>query len=107
MPFIALCEDHPDTSQKLRQQYLAAHLEYIESIHDQVLVAGPLAPDNGDYNGSLFIYRAETRAGALQLLENDPYYKAGLYLRTTLCLFKPAAGHWIGGPSWPTKGGQK
>jgi uncharacterized protein YciI len=80
---------------------LAAHLAYIDSIMDEVLVAGPLrdGPDAGAV-GSCFIYRSEDRNHALQLLHNDPYYKAGIWQQVNCQHFQAAGGQWVGGASW-------
>lgn len=102
MPYIAVCEDDPtvDTA-ALRRREKDAHFAYIEAILDQLLVAGPLAEAaGGQHNGSLFVYATDSETGARRLLENDPYYRAGIYGRVRLAPFVPAAGQWIGGTIW-------
>jgi uncharacterized protein YciI len=102
MPYIAVCDDDPTVdSAALRRQARDAHFAYIEGILDRVLVAGPLAdPAGGSYTASVFVYVAGTESEARQLLENDPYYQAGIYGRVRLAPFTPAAGRWIGGKIW-------
>lgn len=102
MAFIAICEDDPavDTG-ALRRAHKDAHFAYIEGIQGQLLVAGPLREVAGEtYNASLFVYAAESEAEARRLLENDPYFRAGIYAEVRLAAFVPAAGSWIGGTIW-------
>ena len=100
MPYLCICKDQPD-SQPLRDQYLPDHLAYIESIMDQVMLAGPLR-DTTDhtYTSSCFIYLTDSREQALKLLHNDPYFKAGIYASAHCQEFITAAGTLIGGKTW-------
>ena len=102
MAYIALCEDDPtvDTA-ALRRQERQAHFGYIESILGRLLVAGPVSyPMDGAYTASLFVYAADSEHEARQLLEDDPYFRAGIYGKVRLAPFQPAAGEWIGGTIW-------
>lgn len=100
MPYICLCQDHPESAET-RKASTADHLEYIETILDRILVAGPLVDDgSGSYNASCFVYDTDDLNEATGLLHNDPYFKAGLYDRVEFHRFRPAAGGWIGGMSW-------
>ena len=102
MPYIALCDDDPAVdSARLRRQEKAAHFAYIESILDRLLVAGPISDGpNGEHQASLFVYATNEEAEARELLENDPYFQAGIYGRVRLAAFTPAAGDWLGGTIW-------
>jgi len=102
MPYIALCDDDPTVDAAgLRRQEKTAHFAYIESILDQLLVAGPLADAaTGEYQASLFVYATNAEAEARALLENDPYFRAGIYGRIRITEFTPAAGEWLGGKIW-------
>lgn len=100
MATICYCEDRPHAS-TARRENTADHLEYIETILDRILVAGPLLDDDtGGYLGSCFVYDTDDEKEAKRLLHNDPYYKAGLYARVAIRPFRPAAGCWIGGKTW-------
>ena len=100
MATICLCNDHPDSAE-LRHAHTAAHLAYIETIIDRILVAGPLVDATTEaYTASCFIYDTDDEDEALNLLHNDPYYKAGIYSSIRCQRFKPAAGTWIGGKTW-------
>ena len=102
MPYIALCEDDPTVdSQALRAREKDAHFAYIAGILGRLLVAGPLQDaGGGEHSASLFVYAVESEGEARQLLENDPYFKAGIYGEVRLRVFVPAAGGWIGGTIW-------
>ena len=98
--FIAHCHDAPAAGE-LRQAHLQEHLAYIETILDEIFVAGPQRPPaDATIMASLFIYRAATLERAQELLENDPYFKAGIYARVDWSEFNPAAGVWVGGKNW-------
>jgi len=100
MAHICFCKDHPDSAE-LRRTNTPEHLAYVESILHRILIAGPLL-ENGleDSSASCFIYDTDDREEALQLLHNDPYYKAGVYADVHCQHFLPAAGAWIGGKIW-------
>jgi uncharacterized protein YciI len=100
MAYICICEDHANAAES-RRGSTAEHLAYIETILDRILVAGPLMQSAGDdYTASCFIYEVDSKAEALTLLHNDPYYKSGVYERVDCRSFRPAAGTWIGGKIW-------
>jgi len=100
MAWLVICRDVADSA-ALRKLHLKHHLAYIETLMDQVAVAGPLAETaGGGYVGSCFIYHTDDRAVAESLLRNDPYFAVGLYREVEFHAFRPAAGTWVGGPSW-------
>lgn len=100
MAIICFCKDHPGSS-GLRRAHTAAHLAYIETILDHILVAGPLVDEEtSSYNASCFIYQTDDKSEAMNLLHNDPYFKAGIYAEVKCQRFKPAAGTWLGGTTW-------
>ena len=102
MPYIAVCEDDPEVdSQALRNREKAAHFAYIETILDRLLIAGPLADNpGGRHAASLFVYDVDEEGAARRLLEDDPFFQAGIYGEVRLWSFTPAAGRWIGGTIW-------
>ena len=100
MPYICFCTDHPGSNQ-LRRDHTPAHLDYIETILDRILIAGPLIEaESGSFNASCSIYQVDTQEEALHLLHNDPYFIAGIYAEVRCQPFLPAAGTWIGGKTW-------
>jgi len=100
MAILVICQDS-EQAQRLRKQYLQAHLDYIESILEQVDVAGPIKQHQVDhYDGSCFIYATDDMQYAKQLFENDPYAQHGVYRSHSFARFLPAAGNWVGGKTW-------
>jgi uncharacterized protein YciI len=85
----------------LRQQHLAAHLEFVERALDDILVAGPLRdPATGANVGSLYVLDVADEAGARAWLARDPYHVAGVWARVTVRPFAGVAGRWVGGAAW-------
>ncbi len=97
-----ICTDKPGAeTAAARQDLLPAHLEYVETIMDQVLVAGPLYADDAEtIIGSLFVYRTADEAAVRALLEADPYFKADFWAETRIEPFLAAAGSAVGGKNW-------
>ena len=106
MAWIAVCRDttERDTA-ALRRDYRDRHFAYIESILPRLLAAGPLAmPGSSGHQASLVIYDTATEAEARALLEQDPYFTAGIYGEVSLEPWWPAAGRWLGGTIWQRPG---
>ena len=100
MAYICFCNDRPGSLTK-RRAATAEHLEYIETIMQHILVAGPLTgEDTDDFIASCFVYDTDDARLAERLLHNDPYFKAGIYAHVSFHRFRPAAGAWIGGKTW-------
>jgi len=100
MAMICFCTDRPGAA-ATRRSATPAHLAYIETILDHILVAGPLImQETGEYNASCFVYDTDCEEEALKWLHGDPYFKAGVYDDVKCRAFRPAAGTWIGGKTW-------
>ena len=100
MAWLVVCRDVADSG-ALRRCLLERHLAYIESVMDRIAVAGPLAKTaGGNLAGSFFVYLTDDRAVAESLLQNDPYFEAGLYEEVEFHAFRAAAGSWVGGATW-------
>ena len=63
----------------VRQAQMQAHLAWLESHQDQVLVAGSLrtVPETPAV-GALWVVRADNRAAVQALVETDPFWLHGL-----------------------------
>lgn len=104
MAILVLCQDGPQ-AQALRVSAKQAHFDYIESILNDLLIAGPTNSEinenaSGPYDSSCFIYHTNELKKAQELFFNDPYYKAGVYSSQKFLTFLPAAGEWIDGVIW-------
>jgi uncharacterized protein YciI len=97
MAYSAICRDLNEIdSRAVRRNHLQQHLDYVANISDKILIAGPLnLDDSAEYNGSLFIYATDSDSEARVLLEQDPYFKAGLYGDIAFASFTPARGNWL------------
>jgi uncharacterized protein len=100
--YVAICKDYTDgRSHQPRIDWMQPHLRYLESIIDQVAVAGPLrGKHDGQLVGSLLVYKVTTEAQAKALLEGDPYFHAGIWETVEILPFSAAAGEWLGGVRW-------
>jgi uncharacterized protein YciI len=98
--FVVLCFDGPNAP-GLRAAATAAHLSYIDTVLDEINVAGPLYDETGLLSyGSLYVLRTTSARRAREIVENDPYYKAGVFIDVRYQRFLPAAGHYVGGKIW-------
>ena len=97
---VVVCRDGP-AGATARAAATAAHLAYIETILGEINVAGPLYdPDGVTTVGSLFSLRTRSMERARQIIENDPYFKAGAFASVEYFAHLPAAGQYLGGKIW-------
>lgn len=98
---LAICRDHTDgRSAALREEHLKAHMAYVEKILPHLAVAGPMRDAQRNIDGSMLVYRTDSVAVARQLLEDDPYARAGVWASVEYKTFNAAAGEWVGGTAW-------
>lgn len=84
MFFFIRCNDKADKGD-LRAQTREAHLDYLKSVSDRVLAAGPTLGDDGEsVTGSVLIIKAADRADAEAFTDADPYAQAGIFERVTI-----------------------
>jgi len=88
MNFILYCVDKPGHSQ-VRADNRPAHLDYLNSNLDRIVIAGPMTSDDGDaVLGSLLVIEAADRAEAEAFAAGDPYAKAGLFDKVEIKAYK-------------------
>lgn len=79
MLYACICKDKPDSGD-IRQQTREAHLEHLRGHAGAIVSAGPLLNDDGTRPvGSLLIVEAGSLDAAREMMEADPYAKAGLF----------------------------
>ena len=79
MKFMIHCLDREGAA-SLRAANRAAHLDYLKSFTDRIVVAGPLLTEDGaGMIGSLLLMEFPDRAAAEAFASGDPYRKAGLF----------------------------
>lgn len=98
--YVAICRDGPNGPAG-RAAATAAHLAYIETVMGDLNIAGPLYdPGGAQMVGSIYSFRTTSLEHARRLIENDPYYLAGVFASVEYFPHLPAAGHYIGGKIW-------
>lgn len=76
MIFSVLFEDRPGREDQ-RQQHMAAHLQFLETLGARVLGAGPLF-DGDAGRGGMWLIKADTAQQVRALVEQDPFWPTGL-----------------------------
>lgn len=83
-----------------RQTLLAGHLAHVETVLDQIFVAGPLLDGDGAMVGSLLVFDVADVAAAQALMARDPYHGGGIWDQIDYRVYKAVAGSWVGGKTW-------
>lgn len=78
MLFSILCNDKPNSLQ-IRLDTRTVHLDYLTSLGEAIVLAGPFLDADGKSNGSLIIVKADSLQHAQEMANNDPYALAGLF----------------------------
>jgi uncharacterized protein len=79
MLYALICTDNPGAL-PVRMANRPAHLDYIKSLGDRVVLAGPFTADDGiTLNGSLIVIEAPSLEAARAIAAGDPYAKAGVF----------------------------
>jgi uncharacterized protein YciI len=79
MLFALICTDKPGAL-PVRKANRPAHLDFIKSLGDALIIAGPFTAEDGvTMNGSLIVVEASSLEAARSVAAGDPYAKAGLF----------------------------
>ena len=98
--YVVRCRDGAKGTE-LRAAHTAEHLAYIEQVMGDLNVAGPLFDESGkSVIGSMYCLHTQSLARAREIIENDPYFKAGVFESVEYTPHMPAAGKFIGGKTW-------
>lgn len=98
--YVAICKDGPNGSAR-RAAASRDHFKYIESVLGELNLAGPLyAPDSKTMIGSLYCLQTASLDKARSLVEEDPFFRAGVFASVDYYPHLPAAGKFIGGKIW-------
>jgi uncharacterized protein YciI len=61
----------------VREAHEPAHLAYLERYREEIRMAGGLRNQHGGlYVGGLWVFEVASRERAVELIEQDPYYRA-------------------------------
>jgi hypothetical protein len=98
--YIVLCRDG-DSGAAVRAAQTASHMAYIETVMDELNVAGPLYDESREQPvGSLYCLHTRSLARAKEIIESDPYFIHGAFESVEYFPHLPAAGRYIGGKIW-------
>jgi uncharacterized protein len=79
MLYAVICTDKP-ASLGIRKANRPEHVEYLQGLGDQLVLAGPFTePDGETMNGSLIVIEAASLQAAKEIAAGDPFAKAGLF----------------------------
>ena len=89
MPYVITFKDSPGTDRSRKSSLRPTHLDYVTSNADRIVVSGGLLPDDDDFpTGGLIILNVETREEAVAYIENDPFFKNGIFTTYTIDRFR-------------------
>ncbi len=86
MFFAFIAKDKPNSLDK-RMALRAAHLDYLKP--PVLRLAGPFFNDKGEMAGSLLILEAPDLETAKAWLEQEPFFKGGLFETSDIHVWKP------------------
>jgi uncharacterized protein len=93
MRWVAIFDDNPGF-ESVRKEHSAAHFAYLSANRDQIVLAGGLRPAPDEwYCGGLWILEVASRADAVRLIEEDPYFRLGLRKGYRLLVWSKAPGY--------------
>jgi uncharacterized protein YciI len=76
MRYVVIFQEGPDMA-PVRQALGDAHIAYLQSHANEILMAGGLRPEHGQaFVGGLWVFEVASRHRAVELIEGDPYYRA-------------------------------
>ena len=79
MIYALICTDKPD-SLAIRKANRPEHVDYLQSLSDRLVLAGPFTePDGETMNGSLIVIEAASLEAARKIAAGDPFAKVGLF----------------------------
>lgn len=88
MTFVLYCVDKAGHGH-VRAENRPAHLDYLKSNLDRIVMAGPMTSDDGEaVLGSVIVVSDAERADAEAFAAGDPYAKAGLFESVTVSAYK-------------------
>lgn len=88
LPYAITFLDDPDVVEK-KKELRPIHLEYVLSNAHRIVTSGGLFPDDDDFpNGGLIILDTESRQVAIEYIENDPFFKNGVFSSYKIHRFK-------------------
>lgn len=88
MPYVITFHDDPGVTER-KKLYRPEHLEYVLKNAHRIITSGGLFPDEDDFpNGGLIILDTEVRQEAIDYIENDPFFRHGMFSKYTVHRWK-------------------
>ena len=88
MPYVIQFEDLPDTMQR-KIEIRPTHIEWVTKNAYRIILSGGFFPEGNDFpNGGLIVLDVETRQDAIDYIENDPFFIAGIFKNYSVKKFK-------------------
>ncbi|MFV0322533.1 MAG: YciI family protein [Alphaproteobacteria bacterium] len=72
----------------IRMSNREAHLAWLKSLGEKLMLAGPSLDENGQMNGSMLVLDYDDQAELEATLAQDPYAKAGLFVKSQISAYK-------------------
>ncbi|HEY8576467.1 MAG TPA: YciI family protein [Devosia sp.] len=92
MLFAMIAKDKPNALDQ-RLAVRPVHLEHLDSLGQQLRLAGALLDADGRPEGSLVVIEAETIEAATAMFEADPFFKEGLFASVEIKPWRLAYDH--------------
>ena len=83
MLFALVAHDRPNRV-ALRMELRPDHLKFLDSLGDQLKLAGPFLDEDGNMVGSIVVIEAETLDAARMVFARDPFAIGGLFEQTAI-----------------------
>jgi uncharacterized protein YciI len=89
MLFFVLLKDFPEHV-KLRGLIRSAHQNYMALHEEHIVLGGPTSENHdSDPNGTVLLLDFPDHESVIRFLDDDPYYKAGLFSDRTIAVWHP------------------
>ena len=85
--FLVICKDKKNSLNK-RLANRNIHLDYLKTLKNKLILAGPILNKNGKPKGSILVIKFENKTKLNDFLKNDPYKKANLFESVLIEEFK-------------------
>ena len=85
--YIITCLDKKNSLKK-RLAHRELHLEYLKSLKNNLILAGPILNKTNKPKGSVLILKFQNKFKLNNFLKNDPYSKVGLFETINIEIFK-------------------
>ena len=92
MLFAMIAQDKPGTSDK-RQAVRPVHLQHLDSLGQQLRLAGALLDETGTPEGSLVVIEAESIEAAKAVFHADPFVSEGIFASVEIKPWRLAYDH--------------